>query len=83
MICLDVSLYDTNCMLVSEQFTAELFRGLADGFTTPDFMYLQTFVLDANGLCASDPDSPPLGLAYFYQVNILGSDGGVLPTCGT
>lgn len=51
MICADVGLYDSSCNLLDASYVASLFRGLGDGVTTPDFLYLATFV----GGCVDDP----------------------------
>jgi len=79
VICIDVGVYDANCMLVSEDFTAELLRGLADGISTPLFYLLGIFV----GGCVGDAENPPVGQVFMYQVRILNADGGELPACGT
>ena len=79
MICVDVGLYDLDCVLMSDVYTAELQRGLGDGFSIPMFYWLADFV----EACLSDLENPPAGMVYFYQVIIIGSDGQPIQTCGT
>jgi hypothetical protein len=79
VICIDVGLYDADCLLIGGDFTADLMRGVGDGITTPDFMYIATFV----DRCMDEPDNPPLGQAFYYQTVIRNALGEEVIACGT
>ncbi len=84
-LCPSVGVFNGDCSISQEAFTADLMRAaIVQAGQAPAWFYLLTFPPNPDGSlgCVRVPEDPPAGWAFLYDVVIHGSVGEPVPTCG-